>query len=83
MEAEIGNSTYDYSNYDGDCSLGKYKYLCDNLTEAIPTYNRGWKEVALVKPHRAVTVRIRWTKTDYDPEIDGTHYFHGNETELL
>ena len=83
VEAEIGSGPYDYSNYDGDCSLGKYRYLCENLTESIAAYNRGWKEVALIKPHRAVTVRIRWAKTDYDPKIDGSHYFHGNETELL
>jgi FtsP/CotA-like multicopper oxidase with cupredoxin domain len=64
---------------------GNYKYLCGPMDpNAVPEYEKRWKEVAHVDPFLVRQVRIRWTKTDYDPSKGDTYpYFSVPEDELL
>ena len=79
---QLADSSFKYNKTKSSCSLSGYKYLCDNVTEQIPTYNRGWKEVGYVQPHHALTLRIRWTRTGYNSTVDD-EYFHVPERELI
>ena len=64
-----------------ECEESNYKYICN--VEEIPPSKQGWKEVGLVKEGHALTIRIRWTKTDYDEERDGSEYFNIDEADLV
>ena len=45
-------------------------------------YEKGWKEVTLVKPHTASVVRIRWTKTKFQNETN-EEYFDIPEEDII
>ena len=63
--------------------MSGYKYLCSNVTKEFPIYSRGWKEVGYIRTYHVLNIRIRWTKTAYDKEIDGRDYFDVPEEQLL
>ena len=53
------------------------------MTKDIPIYTRGWKDTGSIHKARVIVFRIRWTKTDYDSERDGTNYFDVPEKHLI
>lgn len=66
-----------------NCDMDNHRYACKNVSSKIPTYLRSWKEVALMASGYATVVRIRWTKTAYDANVDGSNYFHVDEKQLI
>ena len=75
VEQPIGNSTFKYNSSFKTCEIPDSKYLCLNKTKEFPIFARGWKDTVYIHPYRVVVIRVRWTKTDYVPERDGTNYF--------
>ena len=82
---QVFRDSYNYANCDfGSNSL----YICHNRTDTIPTYLKGWKEVALVEGRYVEVFRIRWAKTEFNPVVDAptankTNYFHVPEEDLI
>ena len=65
---ETNPDTSDKSPYYRDGCDNNYKYLCANITDGIPEYEKGYKETAMVQGLEVVVVRIRWAKSDMTNE---------------
>lgn len=52
-----------------------YKYVCANSSNNIYPWYRQWKDTIEVKGFMVTKIRIRWTKTSYDPSISDDPYF--------
>ena len=83
VEQPLGNSAFKYNSSLKECNIPDSKYLCLNMTKQFPIFSRGWKDTGYVHSSRVLVLRIRWTKTDYNKERDGTNYFDVPEKHLI
>lgn len=80
---EISNEDDSARYFYPDCPLSTYKYICSDSTDNLPVYERGWKDTAGVAGFEVYVLRIRWTKTFFNPELENDPYFNYDEAEML
>lgn len=68
--------------YYSECPSSPYKYIC-NQSIPVPAVDQRWKDVAKLPINYFVHLRIRWTKTDYDPAVKPYPFFSVPEDQLI
>lgn len=75
---EITNNSYLYAA----CPESTYKFIC-NSSLPVPIEDTRWKDVAKMPVNHSIQVRIRWTSTEYDPEVKPYPFFNVPEDQLI
>jgi hypothetical protein len=61
----------------------QYRYVCAETTSRVPGWYRRWKETILVREYEVAVIRVRWTATTYDENVQAYPYFHIPEDQLM